>query len=467
MNIAVKQTEKVTQFAPPIAKGREEPQNIDVEVAILGGILGDPLAYDRVSDIIAPRHFYLSYHGQTFAAMAALREDNHPIDMVGVMARLTEMGVTNAHSLVFDLVDRIPSATNIDHHAELLLKKWQLRETGKLCREAAQMAYDPSATPEAIRIHIQDGLTGLAGDSRGAVTSIGEAVGKRLDEIAEQCETGEMAFIPTGIADLDEKLQGGVRTGKLIVVAGRPGMGKSALGVSNILPSIASHSGKCSIVFSLEMGRGELIDRFLARDLTYPWQLEDRNLKSLNWSEVGQIASGLSALPIWIDDRPGATFDHIAATCRRLKAEQGAIGCVVIDYLQIMGGLDDGQNVVLSIGKIANGLKNLARELDTTIILLSQLNRGVESRPDKRPNSSDLRQSGAIEEAADIVLMIYRDEIYNPDSPDKGIAELIITKQRGAPTGTVKTIFDGARSKFHKVGGSPTPRPREDNHDDF
>jgi replicative DNA helicase len=456
------------QFAPPVVlKGREEPQNTDIEIAILGGILGDPLAYDRVSGITTAKHFYLSYHGQVFTAMTTLRELSRPIDPIGVMAQLGEMDVTNAQSLVFDLIDRIPSATNIDHHAELLAKKWRLRETIRLCREAAQMAYDPAATPEGIRIHIQDGLTALAGDSRGGVASIGDAIGVRLDELSQRCETGELGFVPTGIADLDEVLLGGLRPGKLIVIAGRPGMGKSALGVSNVLPAIAAASGKPSIVFSLEMDRAELVDRFLARELTHPWQIQDRNLASLDWAELGVIGSRLSGLPIFIDDRAGATFDHICATCRRLKAEQGDLGCVVIDYLQIMGGLDNESNMALSIGKIANGFKNLARELNTAIILLSQLNRGVEGRQDKRPTSADLRQSGAIEEAADIVLMIYRDDIYNPDSPDRGVAELIITKQRGAPTGTVKTVFDGARSKFHPITVYPSPKPFKDNHDDF
>jgi len=437
------------QFSPPIVlKGRDEPQNVDAEVAVLGGILCDSLAYDRVADTLEPRHFYLSYHGKAFEAMVSLKAENHPIDPVSVMAKLAEMEVPDGNRVVFGLIDQIPSAVNIDYYAELLVKKWRLRETIRLCREAAQMGYEGDATPEGLRIYVQDGLTGLAGDSKRDIIPIADAVGATLDEIAEACETGEQSFTPTGLGPLDEALDGGVRREDLIVVAGRPGMGKSALAINNLLPAIASASDQPSLVFSLEMGHRQLCKRFLALNMSKPWHLKDRNYAQINWEELGRSGQILSALPIFIDDRPAVTLERVAATCRRVKAEKGALGCVVIDYIQIMGGMDDDNTRVRSLGKVANGLKNLARELDTTVIVLSQLNRGVESQTDKRPSMKDLRESGTIEEAADIIMLLYRDEYYNPETDDRGIAEVNLVKHRNGKVGTVKLFFDPTRSKF-------------------
>jgi replicative DNA helicase len=464
MNVAAK------QFAAPIVlKGREEPQNTDLEVAILGGILCDPLAYDRVCDTLLPRHFYLKYHGQCFAAIMAMRADGHPIDAMGLMARLREMDVAEGDRIVFGLIDAIPSAVNIDHHAELLVKKWRLRETIRLCREASQMAYEADATPEALRIYIQDNLTALVGDSQRAIIPIAQAMSDTLAEIQAMQDTGVMGFLPTGLTAFDEMLGGGINRGDLVIMAGRPGMGKSAIAITNILPTIAAASGQPCLVFSLEMGAQQLCKRFLARDVADPWTLQNRNVAGLDWENVGMVASQYSGLEIHVDDRPAATLERIAQASRRMKAEQGAIGAIVVDYLQIMGGMgDDDNNRSRSLGRVANGLKNLARELDTTVICLSQLNRGVESRTDKRPNNSDLRESGAIEEAADIIVMLYRDEYYNADTCDRGVAEVIITKNRNGATGTAKLLFEPMRGRFMSIDGpKASPKPREEDHDDF
>lgn len=445
MNVALKHEQK----AIPQLKGRPEPANVDLETAILGGLLVDPHAYDRVVGQLKPEHFYLSYHGKVYAAMQQLANQRHPIDITSVAIKLVEQGMTNPHpqSLVYELFESTPSAVNIDQHVELLIAKWQLRETIKRCHEAARMALEPNAAAEEVRNYLSDALSGIAGDSRGAYSQVSEVASDLFSDIESACQLGEVPYLPTGLGSLDEKLKGGLRGGDLVVIAGRPGMGKSAMAISNLLRGVASISQRPSIVFSLEMSGKQLVKRFLARDIRSPWHLEERNYSQIDWDEFGQAFSSLTSAPIFINDRPSATLEQITAASRRLKAEHGSIGCIVVDYLQIMGGMDF-DNRATAIGRVANGLKGLARELDTTVIALSQLNRGVESRTDKRPTNSDLKESGAIEEAADIIAMLYRDEYYNPDTSDRGIAELLITKHRNGSTGTIKLLFDPVRSTF-------------------
>jgi replicative DNA helicase len=439
------------------------PMAIEAEEALLGAILIDPPAIGRVEAIIKPEHFYLSFHSAIYAGMQALIAADQPIDLTSLATFLRDAKtIESPQNLIADLHERAVSAVNIDHYADLILKKWKLRQVITHCGNVASMAREGGADINSVWNYIEANLTALIGDSRAALLPIAEAINLTVAEMEAMLEGDRPPALSTGLPDLDTLLGGGWRGGQLIICAGRPSMGKSAI-AGNFLRHAGAIQAAPALLFSLEMGYSEIVKRFWALDLTNPWALRPQNLKALNWDEIGFSSIRLAQTPIMIDPTPAATLDHIRSTCRQVKATQGAIGLVVIDYLQIMGGLED-LNPVQAIGKITKGLKNLARELDAPIVLLSQLSRGVESRQDKRPINSDLRDSGTIEQDSDVILMLYRDEYYNKDSPDRGVAEIGVTKQRAGPTGIVKALFDAPRSRFIPLAVYPA---KERDRDDF
>lgn len=441
------------------------PAAIAAEESLLGAILIDPPALERVESIIKPNHFYLSFHGEVYAAMLALSSANQPIDLTSITSWLHDaQTIESPQNLIADLHERAVSAVNIDHYADLILKKWKLRQVIAHCSSVAAMARQGGTDVDQVWNYIEANLTALIGDSRGTVLTMADAINQAVVEIEALLEAGQSPALSTGLDDLDLILGGGFIGGQLIVVAGRPSMGKSAL-AGNLLRQSGTKQTKPCILFSLEMSASEVIKRFWSADLDQPWTLRPQNLKALNWDQVGLSSVKLAQTPIFIDPTAGATLDHFRSVCRQVRASHGPMGLVVIDYLQIMGGTEDN-NLTQAIGKITKGLKNLARELDCPIVLLSQLSRGVESRQDKRPINSDLRDSGTIEQDADVILMLYRDEYYNKNSRDQGLAEIGITKQRAGPIGTVKALFDAPKSRFVGLGKlNQSPSPPEDAHD--
>lgn len=420
-----------------------QPASIDAEIAVLGGLLVDPYAYDRIADKLKPDYFYLTYHGDVFAAMQRIAADGQKIEMTNLAIALSEK-LEGAQTLIHDLWEATVSAVTVDYYADVIVDKWMLRQIISSCMDTIRIAHEADAKPDICRNELEQRLVPLICRSQERWLSLPDSMIQTYTELEAIAAANLPLAIETGYNDLTSMLNGGLRGGELVVIAGRPSMGKSAL-ANNLLINLATVSDRPSILFSLEMSRAEIVRRFWSGLVKEPWRLTQP--KSIDWDDVSHAMTQLSTAPVWLDDSPGVDIDYVRSACRQFKIKQGDIGVIMLDYLQIMGGIDD-RNPVQAIGKITKGLKNLARELNCPIVLLSQLSRGVESRTDKRPINSDLRDSGTIEQDADIILMLYRDDYYNKASPDQGIAEIIATKHRNGPTGTVKLIFDGYRSKF-------------------
>ncbi len=351
------------------------------------------------------------------------------------------------------LVDRTISAVNIDQYAQLVMDKYARRRLITIGSEVAQLAYDTASPLETILDRAEQKMFSITQDrpSRGLAPTA-----DILTDTFSDIENHSLGLVLPGIAcnfyDLDAMTQGFQRS-DLIIVAGRPSMGKTALSVS-IARNIA-HLHKLPVaIFSLEMSREQLVYRLLSSEVRLgrgdgieSGRLRAGRINQHEWEPLGKAFSALSQMPIFIDDTPNITVTEMRSKARRLQAEHGKeLGLILIDYLQLMEG--SGDNRVQELSKVTRGLKGLARELNVPIIALSQLSRGVESRTNKRPMMSDLRESGAIEQDADLILMLYRDEYYNPDTPDRGITELIITKHRNGPTGTVKLLFEPQYNRF-------------------
>lgn len=426
------------------------PCSIEAEEAVLGGLLIDPFAYDRISGILKPEYFYLKAHAAVFEAMGRIVGKNQQIEMTSLAIELTDVEWVPAPTLLIgNLLDYSVSTVNIDYYANVVLEKWMLRGIITTCLDTIQMAHQRDSSAESCRNEIEQRLMQLICRSdRGEYgTSLTDAMMQTYTKWEEDAKQGINPGVNTGFPELSRQLNGGFRRGDLVVVAGRPSMGKSAL-ANNLLMSAALFTNRPSLMFSLEMSEEQIVSRFWAESVKEPWRLKDPS--KIDWEDLGQAVSRLAGIPVYIKDAPDITIEQVRTTCRQFKIKCGDIGVIVIDYLQIMGGIDD-TNPVKSIGKITKGLKNLARELKCPIILLSQLSRNVESKSDKRPLMSDLRDSGSIEQDADVILMLYRDEYYNKHSPDKGIAEIGIPKHRNGATGMVKLIFDGYRSRFYSL----------------
>jgi len=433
-----------------------QPQSIEVEIALIGGLLLDPNAIARVRDVLRPEQFYNGAHGLIYRAIATLHDQGNPTDLSSVCNWLhtaKKLEVVGGQAGMARFLDEAVSALNVDYYAELIVDKWLRRRLIAIGQDLKDLGQsDPGSWPE------------ISQKAEAAVYSLLLHSGvksdlRKFDQIAiervEHCEALDKQTTPTALStgyhDLDNLTRGGVKPGKLWITAGRPGMGKSALAVCRACHIAKTHNVPV-FIFSMEMDAGEVFDRVWAQESRVPGRIidGDRPRDAHTWGLLSNGIAKLAGLPIYVDDTPGITIGEIATKSRHLAATEGTPALIVIDYLQIMGGHDDG-NLAQLLSATTRRAKNLARELGTTIDLLSQLNRGSEARQNKRPISSDLRDSGGIEQDADLIVMLYRDEIYNPDTPDRGIAEAIVTKNRNGPTGTVKLLFDGAFTQFKNL----------------
>ncbi|ABA25086.1 DnaB helicase (plasmid) [Trichormus variabilis ATCC 29413] len=433
------------------------PQNIEAEEAILGGILLDPDAISRVSDRLVPEAFYISAHKDIYQAAVRLHAQDKPTDLLSVTSWLTDRDLLfriGGRNKLATLVDRTVSAVNIDALAVLVMEKYLRRELIKAGNEIVHLAHDQE---EEIAKQLETAESKILEINNSAIASTSQPI--HLSDILinaySSIEEKSMGISPpgvkTGFYDLDAMI-GGFKTGKLITIAGRPAMGKSSF-LGNLAFNISSLEKLPTVIFSLEMTKEEWGDRFLSQDARIDSSyLQQGKIIKHQWEPLAQSIGRLSELPIYIDDSPVITVNSIRSKVKRIVAEYGHIGMVGIDYLQLMEGTDgDSYNLAFQIGKITRQLKQLARECNTTIVMLSQLNRGVESRTIKRPMMSDLRESGRIEEDSDLILLLYRDEYYYPDTIDRGIAEVIIAKNRGGPTGTTKLLFDAQFTQFKNL----------------
>lgn len=425
------------------------PQAIDAEQSVLGGLLLDNQAYDRIDGKLNADDFYTAAHQTIYRAIVCLLSRGEPADVITVSDALEKSGdAVNVGGLAYlgDLAANTPTAANIGAYAKMVAEAKGRRNLIQAGRRIIELGIDKATDTIALAdkaAGIVENLFSHRGNKDPV--AISNLMANVLDNIQKRVDSGgSISGLSTGFVDLDNATTG-LHPGNLVVLAGRPAMGKTTLGV-NVAENVAINSGT-ALVFSLEMPGEDLAERSIARAGGINTQaLRDGRLTAEDYERLSAALAKLNGTRLIIDDDPStATVPQIRRKALRIKREQG-LSLIVIDYLQLMRG--EGGNRNEEIGGITRGLKLLARELNIPIILLSQLNRGVEDRTDKRPMMSDLRESGAIEQDADVILMAYRDEYYNADSAFKGFAEIIIRKQRMGPTGTVPLIFQGEYSRF-------------------
>jgi len=433
------------------------PHSIEAEQAVLGGLMLDNNAWDQVADRVSERDFYRHDHRQIFRAIGNLADRSQPFDVVTMSEWLENNGlIEEAGGMAYlgTLAKDTPSAANIAAYADIVREKSVLRQLIQVGTEIAEKGFNPQGEgskallDEAEKRVFQIAEQG-ARNSQGFadMRSLLKLAVERIEILHEQDDP--ITGVATGFDDLDEKTSG-LQPGDLVIVAGRPSMGKTTFSM-NIAEYAAVKSGKPVAVFSMEMPGEQLTNRMLSSmGRIDQHRLRTGNLEDDDWPRLTSAVGMLSEVPMFIDDTPALTPTELRARARRLYREHGELGLIVIDYLQLMQGSggSSSENRAAEISEISRSLKALAKELSVPIIALSQLNRSLEQRPNKRPVMSDLRESGAIEQDADVIIFIYRDEVYNEDSPDKGTAEIIIAKQRNGPIGTTRLTFLGKYTRF-------------------
>jgi len=437
---------------------RLPPQNVEAEEAILGGILLDPEAIGRVMEILSPEAFYIATHRDIYRAALDLHSRGQPTDLITVTLWLRDhnkLDRVGGQVRLAQLVDRTVSAANIDQYATLVMDKYTRRTLIQAGGEIAQLGYDTTIPLENVLDQAEQKLFGITQvRPQGGLTPTADILIDTFSEIEQRSLGVVLPGVPCGFYDLDAMTQGFQRS-DLIIAAGRPSMGKTSF-VLNMARDIAALQKLPVAIYSLEMSKLQLVYRLLSSEVEMESsRLRTGRIAQNEWEKLGHAISMLSQMPIFIDDTPNISVTEMRSKCRRLQAEQGgALGLILIDYLQLMEGGSD--NRVQELSKITRSLKGLARELNAPIIALSQLSRGVESRTNKRPMMSDLRESGSIEQDADLIMMLYREEYYEPDTPDRGIAEVIVTKHRNGPTGTVKLLFEPQFTRFRNLASPGT-----------
>ena len=434
---------------------RVPPHSVEAEQAVLGGVLLDNGAWDRIADVLTGAHFYRGDHRAVFDAVAGLCEDGQPCDAVTVAERLDRDGqLESSGGLAYlaELTENTPSAANIVAYAEIVRERAVLRDLIRTSAEIADAAFRPQgrAVPELLddaeRRILEIAERGGAGRRESvAIRDVLSGVMERIDELSRR--DNPITGVSTGFTDLDRETAG-LQHGDLVIVAGRPSMGKTAFAM-NIVEAAAIGADLPVVVFSMEMPAEQLTMRMLSSLGRIDQQrVRTGALRDDDWPRLTSGSEMLNRTNIFIVDESALTPTELHARCRRLKREHGSIGLVVIDYLQLMHVPGTSENRATEISEISRSLKALAKELMVPVVACSQLNRRLEDRQNKRPVMSDLRESGAIEQDADLILFIYRDEVYNEESKDKGKAEIIIGKQRNGPIGKIDLTFLGRFARF-------------------
>ena len=430
------------------------PQNLEAEEVVLGGILLDPDAIGRVADILQPEAFYLGAHREIYRTALMLHSQGKPTDLTAMGAWLADTGQlekVGGTARLSELVDRTLSTASLETVARLVMDKHLRRQLIRSGNNVIRLGFDQSKPMEQVLDEAEQKIFAISQSKPSAgLTPTAAILTSTFNEIESRSLGTSVAGIPVNFYDLDAITQG-LQRSDLIIVAGRPAMGKTSI-VLNIAKNVAQLHNLPVCVFSLEMSKEQLTYRLLSMEVGIEsGRLRTGRLQQEEWPLLGQAINTLGQLPVFIDDKPNAGVLEMRSLCRRLMAEQGRdLGLVVIDYLQLMEG-STPDNRVQELSRITRGLKGMARELNVPVMALSQLSRGVEARTNKRPMLSDLRESGSIEQDADLVLMIYRDEYYNPDTPDRGITEVIVTKHRNGPVGTVKLLFEPQFTRFRNL----------------
>ena len=429
---------------------RQQPQSLEAEQSVLGSILIDSRCIADIVGILKPEDFYLQQNRDIYETVYAMFNFSETIDPVTVLDKMRELGVyqDNSRDYILQLMEITPTAANAVRYANIVREKAMLRGLADAASDISETVYSQVGTPAEILESAEKKIYALRKGERGeSLEHIGTVLHKVFDRLAELSQSDSaIPGLSTGLRDLDMKING-LNKSDLLLVAARPAMGKSAFAL-NLGMNVAKKYKKTVAIFNLEMSREQLAMRLLASESFIELQkLATGKLSEEEWGKLCMASASLSQTDVRIDDNPSVTVADINAKCRRLEN----LGLVIIDYLQLMQGSGYGkasENRVTVVGEISRALKIMAKELNVPVICLSQLSRAVESRTDKRPILSDLRESGAIEPDADSVMFLYRDEYYNENSEDKGLAECIVAKNRHGETGTVKMQWFGQYQTF-------------------
>ena len=444
---------------PQIAQLRVPPHSIEAESCVLGGLLLDNSAWDRISDVISEGDFYKFEHRLIYASLKELISVNRPADVITVFEALQGVGKSDAVGGLGglnSLAQYVPSAANIRRYAEIVRERAILRKLVLASDESANEAFNTKGKPVSQILEEAEQKIFKIGEEgarlRQGFQLMDKLISELLGRVEEMSQTpNDITGVPSGFRDFDE-MTSGLQPGDLVVLAARPSMGKTALAI-NIAEHVAVTERLPVAVFSMEMGASQLAIRLVGSiGRIDQGHLRTGRLSDDEWPRLTQAVERLQSVSLFIDETPGLSPSELRANAKKLSRQCGKLGLIVVDYLQLMStGSSDGDNRATELGEISRGLKMLAKELQCPIIALSQLNRGVETRTDKRPMMSDLRESGAIEQDADVIMFIYRDDYYFKDSKEPGVAEIIIGKQRNGPTGTVKLTFLKPLTKFETM----------------
>jgi replicative DNA helicase len=438
-------------------KKKQQPQNTDAEASLLGAFLIDGDALVKVADQVTPQDFYDDKHRRIYEGIVQLYDKRSSIDVLTLADQLKSNGtleLIGGSSYLTELTNYVPTASHVQQYAEIVAQKSLRRRLISAASDISEMGYDEA---HGLRELIEEAESRLFEVSqkhvRQDIVSLESVLSEsfeRLDQLHK--DKGSVRGIPTGYKDLDNILAG-LQPSDLFILAARPSMGKTALAL-NIAHNIALSTNMPTLIFSLEMSKEQLVDRMLSMESGVDaWALRTGNLSDSDFEKISHAMGALGEAPIYIDDTPGITVSELRTKARR-EAHKRELGIIIVDYLQLMsgGGKFGGEgNRVQEISEISRGLKSVARELNVPVVALSQLSRSVESRSPQIPQLADLRESGSIEQDADVVAFIYREEYYNPDTERKNITDIFIKKHRNGPTGAVELYFDREKQKFRSL----------------
>ena len=432
------------------------PHSIEAEQSLLGGLLIDNTALDQVADTISSKDFYRQDHRLIFIHITNLVNISSPADVITVAESLeknSELASTGGIAYLGNLAENMPSVANIRGYAKIIRDNSILRNLITVGSDIVEGAFLPKGKDaQQLLDEMEAKLFAIAESesNRLGYKDFQAVIAQVVRDLEERGQNpGTVTGLSTGFTDLDN-LTTGLHGGELVIVAGRPSMGKTALAM-NIAEACGVEQNKAVAIFSMEMGSEQIVTRLLgAVSKVNQQKMRTGKMDEDDWAKIADGLGRLNEAPLFIDEGSALNSYELRARARRLhRSTEGGLGLIVVDYIQLMSALGgQGENRATEISEISRSLKSLAKELNVPVVALSQLNRNVDSRPDKRPQMSDLRESGAIEQDADVIMFIYRDEVYNPDSPDKGIAEIILAKQRSGPIGTVKLTFVGEFTRF-------------------
>ena len=441
--------------AKEIPAGKVPPQNLDAEKSLLGAVLIDEETLADISEHVTSKDFYEKRHGIIYGGMMRLYEKHKPVDLLTLtdeLKRKDEIDAIGGSAYLTELTNYVPTAAHAEAYAELVAQKAVRRRLIKASGEISELGYNEETTTQELLEKAEAELFSVSDQSlKQDLVSIETILTESFDRMEElHRNKGALRGVRTGYRDLDT-MTAGLQRSDLIILAARPAMGKTTL-VTNLAYNVATVSKQPVLFFSLEMSKEQLVDRMLADASGVDgWNIRTGNLSDDDFSKLSEAMGEMAEAPIFIDDTPGMTVLEMRTKARRAMHEQ-PLGLIIIDYLQLMQGSGrDGGNRVQEVSEISRGLKLIARELNVPVIALSQLSRSVESRSPQVPQLADLRESGSIEQDADIVMFIYREAYYNPETERENITDLIIAKHRNGPTGKVELYFDPKRLRFTSV----------------